>query len=99
MKNCVCRALDTFDQDCAIGGMKQCSRFGNAITRIFMRLLDWMTLYLPTGSAIGLSLIGTGFIFAPHTQAQYFAHLISLLNQFFFASASGSVTITVPALR
>ena len=64
-----------------------------------MRLLLWPTLRLPALSRIRRGLKRPGLIGAPHGAALPFAYLVGLLDEFFFASVSGSVTGTTPDLR
>jgi hypothetical protein len=58
-----------------------------------------LTRWAPAMTRIRNGLIGSGLVFAPDTQTEQFTDLIRSLNQLFFASASGSMTVTIPALR
>lgn len=51
---------------------------------------------LPVVSGLRNRLIGPGLILAPHRQPQPFAFPVGRFYEFFFASASGSVTVTTP---
>lgn len=79
--------------------MKQGQHFRRAIADVLVRLADGLPTGLPTGARIGLGLVRPRFILIPDRQAQLFAQRIGVFNQFFFASVSGSTTVTAPRLR
>ena len=79
--------------------VKEGQQFGGALPKILMRLALGLTRWAPVMTRIRDCLIGTGFIFAPHRQTQDLRNPIRPFNQLFFASASGSITVTTPALR
>ena len=90
---------NSFDHDLPIAGVKQGEHFGGAIPTIFVRLSQRMPSQFPGVSGVGLGLVWTRFILTPDAQPQFFANPIGLFDKFFFASLSGSVTTTAPALR
>ena len=64
-----------------------------------MRLLCGLPFWLPARSRVRQCLIGPGFILRPGRQSKLLANLVRLLNQVFFATVSGSVTVTLPFFR
>jgi hypothetical protein len=79
--------------------MKQGQHFRRAIADVLVRLADGLPTGLPTGARIGLGLVWPRFILIPDRQAQLFAQRIGVCDQLFFASVSGSTTVTAPRLR
>ena len=79
--------------------MKQCQQFGSAVTDIFMGLLFGLSLRLPAIPLVGDGLEWPSFVLRPNAQAQRLSDLVSLLDQSFFPSASGSVTSTATPFR
>ena len=79
--------------------MKQCQEFGCAVAHIFVRLLFGLTLRLPALPLVGNGLEWSGFVLRPNAQPQRLSDGVSLLDQVFFASASGSVTSTATPFR
>jgi len=90
---------DAFDAHLARGRMKQGDELGGPIFRILMGLLNWLSFRLPMIPRIGNGLVGTRFILRPDGQSFLLSYRICLLDEFFLAQASGSVTSTVPLLR
>ena len=64
-----------------------------------MRLSGRLPLRLPALARIGRGLERPGLVAAPDGQPQRGAQRVGALDQLFFAAASGSVTVTAPALR
>ena len=87
------------DTHCAGAGMKQGQHFRRAIADVLVRLAHRLATGLPTGARIGLGLIRPRFVLIPDRQAQLLAQGIGVFDQFFFASASGSTTVTGPLFR
>ena len=79
--------------------VKQSQHLGRARTEVFVRLFRWLTFRLPTRTGLWDRLEGTCFVLAPDLQTQLPAQHVGVLDQFFLASVSGSVTVTIPALR
>src|SRR5947209_8051888 len=79
--------------------MKEREQFGRPVTNVFMRVPSRPTDGLPVCARLRNRLIGAGFVHAPHGQAQAFSLGVGLLDQPFFALASGSWTLTSPRLR
>ncbi len=88
-----------FDPDLSVARAKQGEDFGRAVQDTCMILLHGSTLRLPAVAQIGQGLKGTSFVFAPDLEAKARAHGVGLLDQRFFACASGSVTVTRPLVR
>src|SRR5581483_6969834 len=99
MQNGIGTSGDAFDANLACRRMKQGEQFGGPIFRIFMGLPGWLSFRLPMMPEIGDGLRGTGFILCPDRQFFLLCSGVCLLDEFFFAQASGSVTSTVPRLR
>ena len=59
-----------------------------------MRVADRFTDRLPTGTGLRNCWIRPGFIRAPDHQSPLASLPVGLLDQFFLASVSGSVTVT-----
>ena len=59
-----------------------------------MRVADRFADRLPTGTGLRNRLIRPGFIRAPDRQSPLASLPVGLLDQFFLASVSGSVTVT-----
>lgn len=93
------RARHPFDPHLPIGGMEQGQHLCRSIALILVRLAHRLALRCPTLPGIGHCLKGTSFILAPNCQSAAFSLCIRSLDQFFFASASGSMTVTMPCLR
>ena len=92
-------AGDAFHAHLPSRRVKQGQQLGRAIAEILMGLTLGLTRLAPVMTRIRDGLIGTRFIFAPHRQTQDLGNPIRPLNQLFFASASGSTTVTIPFLR
>ena len=74
--------------------MKQGQQFNGPTPDILMRVAGRFTDRLPTGAGLRNRLIRPGFIRAPDRQSPLASLPVSLLDQFFLASVSGSVTVT-----
>jgi hypothetical protein len=79
--------------------MQQRQQFGCPIADIFMGLRGWFAFRLPTAASIRDRLIGASFIGVPDRQSEPFSYQVRPFNQFFFATASASLTVTTPRLR
>src|SRR5215467_2444220 len=88
-----------FDPHLAGRGMEEREQLGRAMTDVFMRIPSRPTDGLPSSAWLRDGLVGTGFVHAPHGQPHAFALGVGLLDQAFFALASGSWTVTSPRLR
>jgi len=82
-----------------IRGMEQGQQFGRPVPNILVRLMVGLSLRSPATSLVGHSLKGSGLVRIPHRQTKRLSYLVSLLNQTFFAVASGSVISTTPSFR
>ena len=69
------------------------------MTNVFMRIPSRLTGGLPVHAWLGDRLVRAGFVHAPHGQTHAFPLGVGLLDQPFFALASGSWTLTSPRLR
>jgi hypothetical protein len=90
---------NAFDAYLPISWMKQGQQFRGAIFDIFMGIRLRLSPKLPMGTRIGASLIGASFILCPNGEALLLGYGVCLLDEFFLAIASGSVTSTGPLLR
>ena len=99
MQDRVGRSLHRQRPDLARGGSEQGQQLGSASSDVLVGLTRRLALRLPGATGLWNSLVGPGFIFTPHRQAQGFAQTVGLFDQPLFAVASGSVTVTVPRLR
>src|SRR5262245_39639113 len=88
-----------FDPYLARRGMEQGQQLGRPIGQIFVRLADRLPFGSPSAALIRFGCKRTGFILIPDRLTQPLPIAIGTLNQGFFASASGSTTVTGPALR
>ena len=87
------------DPDLAIGGMEEREELGRAVAKILVRLARRLALGLPGWAGMGNGLEWPSLVGAPDRQAQRLTGAIGVLDQLFFDSASGSVTIAVPRFR
>src|SRR5712672_1578421 len=79
--------------------MEQREHLGRAMPNVFMRITSRLTDGLPTDTWLGDGLVRTSFVHTPHRQSHPLALGNGLLDQAFFALASGSWTSTSPRLR
>src|SRR5262249_2863250 len=96
MEHTVGGAAHPLDPDRAAGRMEQGQLFGRPPADILMRVADRLAGGMPLRARIGHGLGGTRLVFSPYRHP-----LLGVggLNQVFFATASGSTTVTVPLLR
>jgi hypothetical protein len=99
VQHCIDRRSDTLSPHLAAVRAEQRQQFGRAIALILVRLPLGLAMFGPTLPRIGTRLIRSCLILGPHRQTPLRTFLIGTFNQFFLASASGSVTITVPLRR
>jgi hypothetical protein len=92
-------AGDAFDPNLSRSRVQERQQLCGAAPYIFMRITGRLTLGLPTLSRLGDSLIRPRFIFIPYNKSPARRRLVRLLDQLFFASVSGSMTLTTPLLR
>src|SRR5260370_39460 len=90
---------DALDQHLAGGWVEERQHLGDAMTNVFMWVTSRPTDGLPVHAWLGYRLVGASFVHAPHRQTHAFPLGVSLLDQPFFALASGSWTLTSPRLR
>src|SRR6266536_443869 len=79
--------------------MKEREQFGRPVTNVFMRVTSRPTDGLPVRTWLRDRLVRAGFVHAPHGLAHAFPVGVGLLDQPFFALASGSWTLTSPRFR
>lgn len=81
--------------------MKERHQFGRATAHVLVRMPNWVALLLPTLPRLSDRLIRSGFVLTPDGQSQTLSQQVGSFDQLFFASASGSLTITtsLPRLR
>src|SRR6266567_6114047 len=79
--------------------MEERDQLGGAMPNVFMWVTSRLTNGLPTDAGLRNSLVWAGFVHAPHRQPHPLALGVGLLDQAFFALASGSWTSTSPRLR
>ncbi len=97
MQHGIRAARDPTNPDVTAGRVKEDQQLGRSSADILVWQARGLALGLPGAPRMSNGLIGSGFILNPHRQATRFK--IRALNQFFFASASGSRTTTTPAFR
>src|SRR6266568_1323768 len=90
---------DAFDAHLAGGGMEQRQHLGRAMANVLMRVASRPTDRLPVNAWLGDCLVRAGFVHAPYGQTHAFPFGVGLLDQPFFALASGSWTLTSQRLR
>src|SRR5215210_2779508 len=79
--------------------MKQGQDLGCAATDVFVRLGGRPSLWLPRHAGMRHGLERPGLVLAPDREPKLGAQRVGLLDQLFFAAASGSLTRTRPCLR
>jgi hypothetical protein len=79
--------------------MEQRQHLGRAMANVFMGITSRLTDGLPMAAGLRNSLVWAGFVHTPHGQPHPLALGVGLLDQAFFALASGSWTTTSPRLR
>src|ERR1041385_229847 len=79
--------------------MEPRDQLGGAMAYVFMRVSSRLTDGLPMDAGLRKSLVWASFVHAPHCQPHPLALGVGLLDQAFFALASGSWTTTSPRLR
>lgn len=99
MEHRIGRTCHAFDPHLTIRRMEQGQHLCRSIAMIFVGLANRLPLRHPTFPGIRHRLKGTGFILAPNCQPAAFSFYIRTLDQFFFASPSGSITVTMPLFR
>src|SRR5215210_7633353 len=76
--------------------MEQGQDLGCSTADVFVRLLGRVFAWLPRHAGMRHGLKGAGLILAPDRQPKLCAECVGLLDQLFFAAASGSLTRTAP---
>lgn len=99
VQNLVGGALHTLETYLPTGRMKQRQDFGRAVADVFVWVALGLSLRKPACTRAGNRGERPGLITAPDGESQFLAKGVSLFDQFFFAAASGSVTLTTPVLR
>lgn len=96
MKDGVGRAPHSLHMHLTTGWMEEGQLLGGSLTGILMGIADRLPCRVPVGAGIGNRLIGASLVFGVYRQ-----HILGIrrLNQVFFATASGSTTVTVPLFR
>src|SRR5215471_20039144 len=79
-----------FDAHLASRWMEERQQLGRAMTNVFMRISSRLNDGVPMYAGLRNGLIWTSFVHAPHGQTHAFTLGIGLLDQAFFALASGS---------
>jgi hypothetical protein len=74
--------------------MKQRQQLRRTTPDLFMWVARWRAGSLPAMTRLRNGWVRTGFILTPHRQPEPVPLPVGALDQFFFASASGSVTVT-----
>ena len=109
MQHRVGAARNPFGPQFTRGWMEQREEFSGTSAYILMTLPLGLTFGLPACTRLWDGLVGSGFIVLdraapsgpvrldPHRESPAFPLEIRLLDYLFFASASGSVTCTIPA--
>ena len=97
MQHGVGAARNPFGPQFTRGWMEQREEFSGTSAYILMTLPLGLTFGLPACTRLWDGLVGSGFILDPHRESPAFPLEIRLLDYLFFASASGSVTCTIPA--
>jgi hypothetical protein len=78
---------------------KEGQQLGCAIADIFVRQTQGPSGLMPTLSGARGGLIRSGFVLGPQRQPQLRRLSVGILDQLFFAPASGSITVTTLPLR
>ncbi len=99
MQDRIGAAGDAFDAHLSGRRMQERQQFRRATAYIFMWVTSRLTLRLPAMPRLRDRLVRTGFVFIPYGKSQACRRLMRLLDQLFFASVSGSTTVTTPLLR
>ena len=79
--------------------MEQGQDLGCAAPDVFVRLLGRVFARLPRHAGMRHGLKGTGLVLTPDREPKLRPQRVGLLNQLFWAIASGSLTRTTPCLR
>ena len=79
--------------------MEQGQDLGGAAPDVLVRLLGRVFARLPGWAGMRHGLKGAGLVLTPDRQPKLSAQRVSLLDQLFFAAASGLRTRTRPCLR
>src|SRR5829696_3419733 len=79
--------------------MEQGQDLGCAAADVFVRVLGRVFARLPRHTGMRHGLERPGLVLAPDRQPKLGAERVGLLDQLFFAVASGSLTRTTPCLR
>ena len=77
--------------------MNQGQDLGRTTADVFVRLEGWLAARLPRHPGMWHSLKRPRLVLAPDRQPKLSAQRVGLLDQLFFAAASGSLTRTAPA--
>ena len=64
-----------------------------------MRLPQGLSCFVPALPRLGLRVEGTRLSLRPHSDPQTLSSCLRFCNQLFFASVSGSTTVTTPLVR
>jgi hypothetical protein len=99
MQHGVWAGRHALDPDTAVGRVEQREDLGRAVAKILVGPARRLPLGPPGLAGMGHRLEWPGLVGAPDRQAARLARQVSLLDQLFFDSASGSATVTAPALR
>src|SRR5215216_6106348 len=79
--------------------MEQGQDLGCAAADVFVRLEGGLAARLPRHTRMRHRLERAGLVLAPDREPKLRAQRVGLLNQLFWAAASGSLTRTTPCLR
>ena len=99
MQDRVRTAPHTFHAHHAIVRSKQGEQFSSSTPLIVVGLVLGVAHGLPAFARIGHRLKGARLILAPNLETQRCTQRVGLFYEFFFASASGSTTVTEPVVR
>ncbi len=79
--------------------MEEREPFRGAMACVFVRVTPWFADGFPALTGTRDRLVGARFVLAPDRHSRGLGSCVRLLNQPFFRSASGSTTVTTPAVR
>jgi len=96
MQNDVGAAGHALHADLTTRWMEEGQNLGDPIAHIFVRLQGWMTFWFPTLAWVRNGLVRPGFVLIPERQTGLLGGLIGQFDYVFFATVSGSVTMTLP---
>lgn len=96
VQNRVGRLADSLDAEAPRGRVEQGQLFGCPSPGVLVGISHRRAIGMPVRARVGDGLEGSGFVLSPHRQDLL---AVGGLNQGFFATASGSYTVTTPCLR